>query len=904
MDVMTKLLVISPHWSTGGSCSVTINKIELLKDECEIKVVEYSFLSSHFVVHRNKVIELVGNDNFHSLHDNKTAMLKGIIEDFKPDVIAMEEFPEMFMDRECSDWLYSYDNKPYIIETTHDSSFNPHNKRYFPNEFVFVSAYNALKYSHLDIKTSIIEYPVTTYGYEHSLPPIYGDKVGFDPNYKNIVIVGLFTPRKNQKYAFYLAERLLDYNVKFHFLGNQAENFADYWKPLMDRKPENCVVWGEKDNIDDYIKASDLFLFPSKGDRGNKELNPIVIKEAQKYDNLPKLLFNLDVYLNKYNNARNFHFLTGDLHTDADKIVELTKCEKITIDKSKELVIIGTYPNTEKREQLTIDCIKSLQKLDRKLMLVSHYPVSIEIQNMVDFYVFDKENPLTHHSYYTHFYSETDQYYAQVNINGLKNTNQSLTVLTNLYNGFKTAKNYGFEKAFYLTYDVIVNRKDLAAIETSFKEINNDTKAYLATLNTPFGKGVQTNGMTFDVDFFLKTFHDVRNEEAYNAICKDLKCENFLEDYLIKSLSNLHENSVKFMHFKEETFLKNSGLGESSNSEYYSILPIENEPNSFMFYFYTYNRDNRSIIITFSGDKLESHWIQKLKDQHEFKKQIDFKGNDIKISIEFAENEKIIKREEYLITQNNIAEYNKNGIFRKKDRPKYKIKLVHLQTNINDEREQKSFKSLRQVGDYGWEYVLHTNRLYKDLPPIHNCQRPDCVSLDLFDEHTVQHRGTALTPAHYGCYEAFKNAILSEFDEDIDFLIVCEGDCKLELPVEEFIREVESICLHITHNNVGYMSFGDRKTLEHGWDQSPVIEDIHDRYYITNHIIGLQCVMFPNKVRTWLKNKLRTELWDAADMYFNSIFFSSPYKMGVVKKRLTTQYDGFSLIDKTDKKFL
>ena len=44
--------------------------------------------------------------------------------------------------------------------------------------------------------------------------------------------------------------------------------------------------------------------------------------------------------------------------------------------------------------------------------------------------------------------------------------------------------------------------------------------------------------------------------------------------------------------------------------------------------------------------------------------------------------------------------------------------------------------------------------------------------------------------------------------------------------------------------------------------------------------------------------------WDAADMYFNKIFYSSSYDMGIVHHRLTTQADGYSLIDKQHKEFI
>ena len=62
-----KILVICPHLSTGGSGQVTVNKLQLMKDDFEIKVIEWSFLSSLFVVQRNRMIELVGEENFFSL---------------------------------------------------------------------------------------------------------------------------------------------------------------------------------------------------------------------------------------------------------------------------------------------------------------------------------------------------------------------------------------------------------------------------------------------------------------------------------------------------------------------------------------------------------------------------------------------------------------------------------------------------------------------------------------------------------------------------------------------------------------------------------------------------------------------------------------------------------------------
>ena len=120
--------------------------------------------------------------------------------------------------------------------------------------------------------------------------------------------------------------------------------------------------------------------------------------------------------------------------------------------------------------------------------------------------------------------------------------------------------------------------------------------------------------------------------------------------------------------------------------------------------------------------------------------------------------------------------------------------------------------------------------------------------------------------------------------------------------MQTFIDTVERCAHQLESNGINYMSFGDTATLDNAWPQSPMIKDVNNDMYITDHIIGLQCIMFPAKVASWLKETVRTHKWDAADMYFNTIF-SGP-QMGIVKNRLTTQADGYSLIDGSEKIFI
>jgi hypothetical protein len=297
--------------STGGCPQFVTKKVELLKDFYNVVVVEHDMLAWSYVVQRNRVIDMLG-DNFISLSENKEYDLFNSIEDFKPDYIMLEEFPETFMDKHVIKRLYS-SNRPYkIFESTHSSYSKVEWKEFMPDKFIFVSPFSCETFKDIGIPFDLIEYPI-----DKKVPNKYHSQtsLGLDPEYKHVVNIGLFTRGKNQGYSFEIARLLQDYKIKFHFLGNQAVNFVDYWEPIMDTKPDNCIVWGERNDTDTFIQASDVHLFTS-----NLELNPLAIKESLEYS-LPTFIFDLHTYKGKYNNEDNIIFLTGDVREDTNQLL-------------------------------------------------------------------------------------------------------------------------------------------------------------------------------------------------------------------------------------------------------------------------------------------------------------------------------------------------------------------------------------------------------------------------------------------------------------------------------------------------------------------------------------------------------------------------------------------------------
>ena len=226
----------------------------------------------------------------------------------------IEEFSETFMPNHIMKRLYSKNREYKIFETTHCSYTDPNWKKFLPDKFIFVSPHSLEVFKGMGVPMDLIEYPI-----DIKIPAkeYYQNLLGLDPEYKHIINIGLFTPGKNQGYAFEIARLLQDFKIKFHFIGNQASNFINYWQPIMDSKPDNCIVWGERNDVDSFIQACDVHLFSSV-----LELNPLSIKESLEYSK-PTMIFNLNTYSGKYNNTEDIHFLTGEVNLDSAKLLSL-----------------------------------------------------------------------------------------------------------------------------------------------------------------------------------------------------------------------------------------------------------------------------------------------------------------------------------------------------------------------------------------------------------------------------------------------------------------------------------------------------------------------------------------------------------------------------------------------------
>jgi len=353
------LLIISPHLSTGGMPQYLLKYIEHIKDKYEeIKVVEFTNHSYEYIIQKNKIKNIIGEENLITLGDisdwnnddiyiRKREKLINIIEEYNPNVIYMSESPEGYeykkIPNNILEYLYDNSRKYKIIESSHNNSISFNEKKYIPDEFLFCSEYHVEKTKHIDIPKNIWEYPI-----EKKERPNRDNALkflGLDPNYLHVLNVGLIHPNKNQKYIYDMAEEFKNKNIIFHFIGNTCFlNECDIGKEKLNNK--NCILWGERDDVDKFMSCMDLFLFPSK-----KELNPIVIKEALSWgmDIISSNSYNTSQY-KKYNNFKLIEEINVEEYIIKKQLnLDVHKLENIDITNKKNgkfLIVCSFYNNT------------------------------------------------------------------------------------------------------------------------------------------------------------------------------------------------------------------------------------------------------------------------------------------------------------------------------------------------------------------------------------------------------------------------------------------------------------------------------------------------------------------------------------------------------------------------------
>lgn len=126
----------------------------------------------------------------------------------------------------------------------------------------------------------------------------------------------------------------------------------------------------------------------------------------------------------------------------------------------KDIIIIGTYPNHPKKMEMLRECIERVRPLGYDILVVSHYPLPTDIQESVDYVIYDKENVKMLYCPNYEFGNDGFSLKKYINEGG-----HALAVVKNINNGINYVNYLRYEFFFYMECDNHFSYDDLLKIE-------------------------------------------------------------------------------------------------------------------------------------------------------------------------------------------------------------------------------------------------------------------------------------------------------------------------------------------------------------------------------------------------------------------------------------------------------
>jgi len=210
-----------------------------------------------------------------------------------------------------------------------------------------------------------------------------------------------------------------------------------------------------------------------------------------------------------------YNFYTKGNMTDIEKPIK----KYFNDDYHKHIFVVDSWPDTVKKEKTLIDCINRLKEFDIEILLVGHYPIKPEIQSIVDYYIYDKNNPILLLDEFENYdvssgrWTQTDDYYVE----NKHDFHHDYAIWETMRNAFNFCKYLGKEYIHFMEYDNVIDTFQFkqAFIEES---VRNDVVIYEYNENSKdleLSPYMATFIFSIRTDIALKTIDQIKSRHDY-----------------------------------------------------------------------------------------------------------------------------------------------------------------------------------------------------------------------------------------------------------------------------------------------------------------------------------------------------------------------------------------------------
>ncbi len=219
----------------------------------------------------------------------------------------------------------------------------------------------------------------------------------------------------------------------------------------------------------------------------------------------------------------------------------------------------------------------------------------------------------------------------------------------------------------------------------------------------------------------------------------------------------------------------------------------------------------------------------------------------------------------------------------------FKIQAIHMLSQPESSREQKSIASISQLTRFGIDYIQQNNGVYDGPVPIEFCRRPQDV-VQSIESDKIGYGLSKITSRHYGCYLAHKRALESINQDKYDYTLIFEGDAIIR-DIDKFmqiLREIMSVSLR---EDAYFISLSNNYSISK--------EEISKSLFKTEFLQDLtHAYMIPNSCKDWYMDRIKDTAWDSADLWYNHMFCHNPKTRLTTKDEWVYQTPGPSLLTK------
>lgn len=307
---------------------------------------------------------------------------------------------------------------------------------------------------------------------------------------------------------------------------------------------------------------------------------------------------------------------------------------------------MDAYPNTKERIDCLTDCVDKIKNKGYDLMITSHLSIPLEVQNKVDYFIYDKENLLLPYDLTPYTWVSNHSFYLHVNVRG-----HQLTICKNMYNGISMANILKYDFFIFMEVDNLFGDEDFEKLDQLGKTMFESNKKML------FFKYKQNESDAYETlifggipSYFLeKSLLPTNVDEYIKWVSNE---DDFLPESLELSFYKKFDDKELLLEIETTSniLFKNSTINKYSNSDHVCEVLTNNSNDEFILFIKNFGTKK----VNFKIDEID-HILEPGGWDYKY---ID---NDIEISVLIYDGDEIVGRKSFQVNDKNRELFSKKA---------------------------------------------------------------------------------------------------------------------------------------------------------------------------------------------------------------------------------------------------